>query len=48
MGNIEKEKLKRRAVYIGDQWDLLKKESKKQKVTRSALVREAIKKVYKV
>ena len=44
-----KEKIKRREVYIGDtQWLAIKKVAKDKDVTISSILREAIKKVYKV
>jgi len=44
MNIMKQEKLKRRAVYIGDKlWLALKKVAKREDLTMSFLIREAIK-----
>ena len=45
---MKPEKQKRRIIYMTDtQWKELGKTAKRKKTTRSALIREAIDKVYK-
>ena len=45
---MKQEKQKRRIIYMtSTQWEGLGKRAKKDKTTRSALIREAIDKVYK-